>query len=329
MTEQMVYMWSAIIGLGGGLVVALLYPYFHRRFMIEQRLDQFFGQRQLEETWGKKNKAMRMKVHLNRLENSIDSIFRSSSAGFSALKALLYRSGVQKNITLFLLLYLIILCTVFFMSFMMVGFSFIKSVLIAGVFSTSALLLFIRMRANRWEKEFLTQFPVALDMIVRSLKAGLTLGRGIAVVAEEVPYPVGFEFRKLAAQLQIGSTPDKAIMDAANRVNLDDFRFFSLALLIQREMGGSLSEVLRKLSDVIRDRAKFRKRVKALSAEAKVTGFIVGGLPFLAAAGIEMINPGYLKFFVDDPSGQTQGMVILVMTLMSIITMRQLISVET
>ena len=94
-------------------------------------------------------------------------------------------------------------------------------------------------------------------------------------------------------------------------------------------MGGSLSEILRKLADVIRNREKFRKKVKTLSAESRVTGIIVSALPFLVMFGIEFINPGNVRFFLTDPTGRILGLVVTALTITGFVVMRRMVKIET
>lgn len=188
--------------------------------------------------------------------------------------------------------------------FIFYGYPFPIALALGAVLSISLHYFFLRMRESSWKKAFIKIFPVSLDIINRGLKSGLTLGRGIAMVSEEVEDPVGNEFNYIASQLQIGIGPTEALNEAADRIGIDEFRFFSLALNIQREMGGSLADILRKLSEVIRERDRFRRKVWTLSSESRATAVIVGSLPIFLAVMVELISPGYIKFFFTDPKGK-------------------------
>lgn len=310
-----------------GFIIMYLFPIYQKEALFLARIEKVTGKRS-DEPWVQKSKSVSIKTQIQRLEKSLNAALKESTRKFKKMRTIFYRSGLQQNPELFLLIYTALFL---FFSFVLIVFSkypLLESVFLSIILTTLIMWFVLNIRARRWEKKFLILFPQGLDIITRGLRAGLTLGRGIAVVAEEIPNPVGYEFSYLAAQLQIGSSTDKALLDAADRIGLEDFRFFAIALIIQREMGGSLSEVLRKLADVIRDREKFRRKVTSLSAEAKTTAIIVSALPFLAAFGIQIFNPTYLQFFTADPVGRIQGIVVIVMTLTSFIVMKKMVHIE-
>lgn len=327
--SENIHLFLIALAVGGccGFFIIYLFPIYQKKAVLLGRIEKVSGKRS-DEPWVQKSKSVSIKMQIQRLEKSLNAALKESTHKFKKMRIVFYRSGLQQNPEIFLLIY----TTLFLIfSFVLIVFSkqsLLESLFLSFLLTTLIMWFVLNIRARQWEKNFLILFPQALDIITRGLRAGLTLGRGIAVVAEEIPNPVGYEFSYLAAQLQIGSSTDKALSDAADRIGLEDFRFFSIALIIQREMGGSLSEVLRKLADVIRDREKFRRKVMSLSAEAKTTAIIVSALPFLAALGIQIFNPTYMKFFITDPVGRIQGIVVIVMTLISFMVMKKMVHIE-
>ena len=155
-----------------------------------------------------------------------------------------------------------------------------------------------------YTKKFVERFPEAIDLIVRGLKSGLPVTESIQSVGEEFDGPVGEEFRLVSDRVKLGQPIDEALSEVANRVGLDDFRFFVIALSVQRETGGNLSEALENLSDILRRRRQMVLKVKALSSEAKASAIIIGSLPFIMFAILRIVSGSYVQTLFTDPRGQ-------------------------
>ncbi len=140
----------------------------------------------------------------------------------------------------------------------------------------------------------LEQFPDALGLVVRAVRAGVPVAEGIKMVAAELPAPIGREFRQVADAIAIGTDLEQALWDLARRTGLPEFRFFVVTVVLQRETGGNLTETLDNLADVIRKRRAVRQRAKALTAEARMSIMVLAVLPFVAGGGLWLINPDYL-----------------------------------
>jgi len=154
----------------------------------------------------------------------------------------------------------------------------------------------IKRRVNK----FTVRFPDAIELMVRGLRSGLPITETIAIVAEELPDPVGTEFRSVADKMKIGRTMDAALQETANRLGTPEFQFYVISLAIQRETGGNLAETLSNLADVLRKRAAMKLKIRAMSSESKASAWIVGALPFIVFGLIWFINGQYMQnFFVD------------------------------
>jgi tight adherence protein B len=150
-------------------------------------------------------------------------------------------------------------------------------------------------------KKFVAKFPEALELLVRGLRSGLPITETISVVAQELPGPVGEEFKLVTDRMKVGRALDEALQETANRLDMAEFSFFCITLAIQRETGGNLAETLANLADVLRKRAQMKLKISAMSSESKASAYIVGSLPFIVFILIYMINPAYLgQFFVDE-----------------------------
>ncbi len=150
-------------------------------------------------------------------------------------------------------------------------------------------------------KTFTTNFPDAIELLCRGLKAGMPIGETLSVVAKEVPGPVGEEFKLVTEKVKIGKTMEDALQDTADRMGTAEFQFFVITLAIQRETGGNLAETLGNLADVLRKRAQMKLKIRAMSSESKASAYIVGSLPFAVFIMVYMVNPAYLGGFFVEP----------------------------
>ena len=167
---------------------------------------------------------------------------------------------------------------------------------VAGAVVLGGLPLFYVWRKRRKRfKAFAQQLPDALTMMKNSLQAGHTLPKAMQVIAEELPDPVALEFRETVEELHLGGTVKKALGNLASRVQDENLNIFVAAVLVQREIGGNLTDLLGNLSNTIRERFRVEMEVKALTAEGRISGWIVGFLPIGLAFVINLMQPSYLK----------------------------------
>jgi tight adherence protein B len=154
----------------------------------------------------------------------------------------------------------------------------------------------IKRRVNK----FNSNFPDALELMVRGLRSGLPITETLGIVAGEIPGPVGVEFRAVADKMKIGRTMDAALQETSDRLGTAEFQFFVITLAIQRETGGNLAETLSNLADVLRKRGQMKLKIRAMSSESKASAYIVGSLPFIVFGLVTVVNPEYMAgFFVD------------------------------
>jgi tight adherence protein B len=149
-------------------------------------------------------------------------------------------------------------------------------------------------------KKFNSNFPDAIELMVRGLRSGLPITETLGIVAGEIPGPVGLEFRSVADKMKIGRTMDAALQDTADRLGTPEFQFFVITLAIQRETGGNLAETLSNLADVLRKRAQMKLKIRAMSSESKASAYIVGSLPFVVFTLVWFVNPTYMGGFFTD-----------------------------
>ncbi len=163
--------------------------------------------------------------------------------------------------------------------------------------------VFVGFLIRRRTKQFIERFPEAIDLIVRGLKSGLPVTESIRTVGEEFDGPIGEEFRLVSDRVKLGQPIEEALNEVSSRIDLADFKFFVIALSVQRETGGNLSEALENLSDILRRRRQMVLKVKALSSEAKASAIIIGSLPFIMFLILHMVSHDYVQTLFTDPRG--------------------------
>jgi len=165
-------------------------------------------------------------------------------------------------------------------------------------------LLVLLQKQRRRMGALEAQLPEALDLIARALRAGHSLSFGLQMVADEMPDPIGGEFGQAARQIALGLEPRVAIAGIAERIGSTDISFFVTAVLIQRETGGNLAEILAGLANVIRERFKMYGKVRALTAQTRMSANILMAMPFVMVGLLSMVSPGYSKPLFETQSGQ-------------------------
>jgi tight adherence protein B len=188
---------------------------------------------------------------------------------------------------------------------------------------------FILRKKRRKRLDLLeSQLPEALDFLARSMRAGHALTISLSMAGDELPEPISREFRTLAHEQNLGSPMDTALDSMCNRVPLLDLRFFSTALMLQRQTGGNLSEILRQLSNLIRERFRLKGQVKALSAHGRLTSMILTGLPMVTTGALTMIAPEYLGGMAKDPDGFKLIIAAGVMMLLGTLIIQKIIKIQ-
>lgn len=175
----------------------------------------------------------------------------------------------------------------------------------------------------RRQLRFLAQLPEALDVIVRGLRSGLPVIDSIGVVAQEFDDPIAGEFMAIGDAVRLGRSLEQAVRESADRMDLADFRFFAVAVAIQRETGGNLGETLQSLAAVLRGRQQLKLKIRALSSEARSGAMIVGSLPPAMLILLRLINPDYVGILFIDPRGQVLlGLAALLIVLGAVVMMQ-------
>ncbi|MGA9724454.1 MAG: type II secretion system F family protein [Candidatus Binatus sp.] len=189
-------------------------------------------------------------------------------------------------------------------------------------------LMYIQFRRTRRVKAFGAQLPFALDLIKSSLEAGHSLQRALQVLVSEFADPLGSEFRTVLEQNRIGLPLPRALEDMLKRVPEDDLRLLIVAVRVQTEVGSSLAQIVGRLSEIVRIRQRLRMQIKALTAQARLGGLIVGCLPIVVLCIFSLIQPGYTNQLFGDPTGQKILKFAIGSDVLAILTIRRLLRVN-
>jgi tight adherence protein B len=208
----------------------------------------------------------------------------------------------------------------------------VSHLLWAGVpaFALGAALPFMFVRYKRGARmhKFEEHFPEALDLMSRAIRAGHAFGAGMKMVADELGEPVGPEFRKAFEEQNFGLSMKESLNNLAERMPLIDVRFFVTAVLIQRETGGNLSEILDNLANVVRERFKIQRQVRVHTAHGRFTGYVLLALPGFLSLALSFINPEHMELLFKDPMGQMMIAVSIAMQVIGWVWIKRVIKIE-
>jgi tight adherence protein B len=197
-----------------------------------------------------------------------------------------------------------------------------------GLIGFAIPFIFLRVKRTRRLRAFEEAFPEALDLISRALKAGHAFATGLKMVADEMPEPIGPEFRKTFDEQNFGLPLKDALANLTVRIPLLDVRFFSTAVLIQRETGGNLAEILENLGHVVRERFKILRQVRVYTAHGRLTGYVLLALPAFLAIALAFINPEHMQLLFTEKMGHMMLGATVVMQTVGYFWIKQVVKIE-
>ncbi len=199
---------------------------------------------------------------------------------------------------------------------------------IVGVIAASGLYIFIFMKRSMRFNRFNELLPEAIDLLTRALKAGHSINAAIEMVSREVPDPVGTEFRRTFEEQNFGLPMREAMTNLAARIPIPDVQFLVTAILVQKETGGNLVEILEKTANVLRERLRLKGQLAIYTAQGRLTGWILAGLPFFLFVGLSLVNPDYGKILINDPFGRTLIYTGLILMVIGAYIIRKIIDIK-
>ncbi|HJV96803.1 MAG TPA: type II secretion system F family protein [Albitalea sp.] len=186
----------------------------------------------------------------------------------------------------------------------------------------------LKIKRGQRMRRFEEQFPEALDLLARAIRAGHAFQTAMGMVADELPAPVGIEFKKSFEQQKFGLPLKEALNTMAERMPLMDVKFFVTAVQIQRETGGNLAEILDNLAHVVRERFKILRQVRVHTAHGRFTGYVLLGLPAALAVALMFISPDHMKTLFTNKMGQTMVMGAIVMQTFGFLWIKKIVKIE-
>ena len=300
-----------VLGAGGVFVAYYMFtkmPGLMLQRKLDARLDEVV--RPLDEE--PKEGAGLVKTSHSGALPAFERLLAGSSRG-SAIAMWIEQSGVKTSICGF------IVAALLRMSVGWIG---------GGMVGFAIPFLILKMKRTRRLRAFEEAFPEALDLMSRALKAGHAFATGLKMVADEMPEPIGPEFRKTFDEQNFGLPLKDALANLTERIPNLDVRFFSTAVLIQRETGGNLSEILENLAHVVRERFKILRQVRVYTAHGRLTGYVLLALPAFLGIALMFINPEHMELLFRERMGHMMLAATVVMQTIGYFWIKQVVKIE-
>jgi tight adherence protein B len=188
--------------------------------------------------------------------------------------------------------------------------------------------LYLYIKKNQRMKKFQAQLPESLDLMARSLRAGHAFSTGMKLAADEFDDPLGTEFSITLDEINYGLGVSDALKNLVHRVECQDLNFFVIAVILQRETGGNLAEIMEGIAYLIRERYKLYGKVRTLAAEGKLSMYVLLALPFFIIGALLIVNPGYIKTLFTEPAGRIMCAIAAFMMLLGAIVMKRMVNIK-
>lgn len=245
-----------------------------------------------------------MSLRRQKLETKgIASLLLKPLPDSKRIEALLENAGVKMTAKQFVFRRVIITLGIILLITVAFGKSILLAAPVALIIGIWLPFKILKYKINKQSQAFLRSFPEAIDLIVRGLRAGLPVSESVVQVSTELPEPIRSVFTNIANTMKLGVSLEKALLEAAKKLELREFHFFTTSIVLQRETGGNLSEILNNLSEVLRARFMMKMKIHAVTSEARASAVIIGSLPFIVSGAVAFLSPKYLLPLIDEPGG--------------------------
>ena len=307
----------------GGLFYAFAYPYLSGQAAAEKRQQQF-------KIGGKAKRGERQVDPNKRRQQILESVRELENASKkkqNTLQAKLLQAGLSIDVKKFTIISVGAGLGIGLVTMILNGNPLIAA--LAAISGGAGLPRWVvNAMIKRRFKKFLAEFPGAVDIIIRGVKAGLPIAQCVAIIASESPEPVRSEFRRILESQSIGLSIGEACDRMAESMPVAEANFFTIVVNLQQKSGGNLSEALGNLSRVLRDRKKMRLKVNAMSAEAKASAGIIGALPFAVCGLVYLSSPDYLSLLFTTVTGRIVLAVSGAWMIIGILVMKKMITFD-
>lgn len=289
---------------------------------IEDRLDLLTGTNIPN---GKEGAAKESSILARPLDNR-PGILNTFLARFGNISLLFEQADT--NLTVFKLLIICVVASVLGISFGIIIHIHPALLPLIGLFMGVLPFIWLLWRRKRRLKAFASQLPDALEMISRTLRAGQGLAFGFNMVSTEMPSPINKEFGRVFEEQNLGIQIDDSLRDMTERIPNLDLKFFVTALILQRQTGGDLAEILDKIGELIRDRFRIWGQVQALTGEGRLSGIVLLALPFALFLAVYQLNPGYVMVLFEDPMGTKMLVIAAIMQIVGALVIRKIVNIK-
>jgi len=204
----------------------------------------------------------------------------------------------------------------------------LDAALIAAAFGSVLPYQLVRIRRSRRLRAFEERLPETIDLLTRAIRAGHPLTAGLQMVADEMGEPVGGEFRRCFEEQRFGLPLEDSMLSMADRVGLIDVRIMTTAILIQRNVGGNLAEILDNLAYTIRERFKIRRQLRVYTAQGRLSGYILAVLPIAVGCAIYVLNRSYMMTLFTDPAGKVSVVIAVILQIIGFLWIRKIVNIE-
>jgi tight adherence protein B len=289
---------------------------------LEERLSVLTGGKSSR----KKADAVQYSELLSSIRNESTGAFEKFLSKYLNLKLLFQQADVSMSVAQFA-----IICGALAAAGLILPAAAGMSLALAPIFSvilTVSPIAWLLYRRKRRLRKFAAQLPEALELIARALRAGHSLAAGFSLVAEEVSDPIGGEFSRTFEEQNLGVPLEEALEDLTTRVPNLDLKFFSTAIILQRQTGGDLAEILDKIGYLVRERFKIWGQVQALTGEGRLSGVVLLALPPALFAVVYRMNPDYLMLLFTDELGKKMLIGGVVMQLFGALVIRKIVNIR-
>lgn len=263
--------------------------------------------------------------HKSSWKKSLDLYLGDKSKHFDRF---VVQSRLADQILLYGLLTALFLSAFFSFFTLLLTLSWEWSALLSFFLAGFTIFQILLWRQRKWLRIFLEHFPDGLEILIRALQAGLPLSLGFHTVAKESPGPIAKEFDHIASQLALGMTLDKALIQASERIGAEEFHFFALAVSIHKQAGGQLTDTLRKIVVIIRDRQKLSHKIYTVTTHQRFSSLVVAFFPLLVLVLITALDPKNWHFFVYTPLGRVLLGVVVIQMVGGYFIMRRLMRIR-
>jgi tight adherence protein B len=317
-----------LVGIVAFLILVLVIELVAYALRVVRGSEQEKLQRRLKKIAVRESPAGIPDIVMKKELSSVPLLHRllSRTPGVERLDRLIQQADVDYTPSVFVLLSLV-LGLAGYLACVLLGSAGPVAVAI-GACALLSPLFYLRYRKKKRMARFQAQLPEALELIARALRAGHAFTSGLKLVVDQFEDPLGTEFGQALREINFGVNVHEALKDLAARVDCPDIKFFVVSVILQRETGGNLAEIIENIARIVRERFKFEDRVQVLAAEGKLSARILIAIPVLIAIALHFLNPDYIHTLFSDQTGRIMVGVALAMMAAGILFIRRMIDIK-